>query len=135
MVGGPHRSLDHHIGNRLRQLRESRKLGQEDVGEILEVSLQQISRFETGAQRLRAAQLYMLARGLDVPVSWFYGGYKESDEEEARIKTFLKRESGSWQPATDPELEKSLLVAFRGLASQEQRQKLLSMVESFASEK
>lgn len=127
--------LDKYIGKRLKQLRESRGLNQEAVGELLEVSLQQISRFENNKHSLSAAQLYQLARGLDVPMSWFSDGYKESDEEKARLKTFLKRDLKSWRPGTDQEEEQSLLVAFRRIATKKNRDTVIQVAEGFVAEK
>lgn len=124
--------LDKHIGVRLRTLRTKLGLSMEVVGEIIEVSPQQIFRFEHGQQRLSASQIYQLSRGLDVPISWFFIDYQEEKNELTRLQSFIDRNVSKWSAQTDKEMEKALLIAWRTLSTKKQKESVLNMIESYS---
>ena len=64
--------LGQHIGLRLRKIRTRRHMSLSSVGEFIEVSAQQIARYESGQHRISAVSLYRLARAMDIPLSWFF---------------------------------------------------------------
>lgn len=125
-------AVDRWAGGRLRVLRESRGLSLEAVGEILEVSQQQVSRYEHGHHRLSAGQIFRLARGFDVPVSWFFEGYQEKPEELHRLHLAVREDRNHWRAGTPPEAEQGLLVAWRALPDPAQREAVLRMLEAFS---
>ncbi len=125
-------SLDIHIGKRLRALRIKRGVSLEVVAEIIEVSQQQVSRYELGRNRLSAAQIYRLARGFDIPVSWFFHGYEEHHEELGRLKIALKEDRGTWNVETKAETEQALIDAWQALPTDLQRQRVLALLEAFS---
>ena len=124
--------LDRHIGERLRALRLERGMSLDAVAEIIEVSQQQVSRYEQGHNRLSAAQVYRLGRGLDVPVSWFFRGYQEDKDELGRLKIVLQEERGEWRLYGKEDMEQTLLSAWYALPSHRQRERVLSMLEAFS---
>lgn len=65
---------DVHVGARLRALRLQRGRTQEDVGRALDVTFQQVQKYETGANRISSSRLYQLATFLDVDVPHFFEG-------------------------------------------------------------
>lgn len=60
------------IGLRIRDIRKSRKLSQQALAERLNVSYQQIQKYETGKNRVSAVRLLECAIVLDVSVFAFY---------------------------------------------------------------
>lgn len=64
--------LDRHIGARLRERRVLLGLTQRQLADCLELPAHQIQRYESGANRLYAGQLYLLAQTLDVDLAYFY---------------------------------------------------------------
>jgi transcriptional regulator with XRE-family HTH domain len=77
--GGRDRSLqrkpnavDAHVGERLRLRRRLLGLSQEELAARLGLALQQVQKYETGANRVSASRLYQLGRVLEVPVAWFF---------------------------------------------------------------
>lgn len=124
--------LDIHIGLRLRRIRTSKKLSLERVGEWLDLSKQQVSRFEQGQSRLSVLHLYLLARGMDIPVSWFFEGYEDSPEEVAWISTMTHEDRGEWRPSADDDKAEQVMALWRMLPSKRQRDQILRMLETFA---
>ena len=68
-----------HVGRRLRLRRLLAGLTQQQLGQAVGVRFQQIQKYESGANKLSAANLSQLARALNVSVSFFYDGLGELD--------------------------------------------------------
>lgn len=108
--------VDVHVGKRLKQIRTLRRLSQTDVARKLELSFQQIQKYEVGSNRVAASRLFELSQILDVPPAYFFEGLHDNSniapsddpgmdivnalaaiEDEAiksRIKTFIEDVSG-----------------------------------------
>ena len=71
------RDIDLHIGARLKYLRTSRGLTQEQVGDAIGVSLQQVQKYEHGTNRMAANNLWRLAAFFDVEISYFFRGLRD----------------------------------------------------------
>lgn len=123
-------SLDLHIGKRLRELRKEHQLSLERLGELLDVSGQQISRFEKGVHKLNASQLYVIAKALGVPLSYFFLHYKESDLDSEHWKVVVpgSKHSLDQNIASDSELQTILLLKWNKL-EKEQREALLCLLD------
>ncbi|WP_187429086.1 hypothetical protein ROLI_004870 [Roseobacter fucihabitans] len=72
--------VDVHVGRRLKQIRTMRRLSQTDVARELNLSFQQIQKYEIGSNRIAASRLYELSRILHVPTSYFFEGIDTSAE-------------------------------------------------------
>lgn len=64
--------LDRQIGKRLKQLRSQVGVSAGPLADAIGSTQQQISRYETGENKLSASQLFLLAQSLGVPISWFF---------------------------------------------------------------
>jgi len=78
-MGNPTRPIDQHVGERIRLRRTERGLTQEQLAAALDVSYQQVQKYETGANRISAGRIYQLARKLDVEVGYFFDGLPDGD--------------------------------------------------------
>jgi transcriptional regulator with XRE-family HTH domain len=63
--------LDRLIGKNIRFHREKRGLSQEDVGRPIEVSFQQMQKYESGTNRIAASKLFLISDYFGVPVEAF----------------------------------------------------------------
>jgi transcriptional regulator with XRE-family HTH domain len=61
------------VGKRLMLIRLSANLSQGELGERIDVSAQQIHKYETGENRLSAESIKQVADVFAVPVNYFYG--------------------------------------------------------------
>ena len=62
------------IGNKMREMRVARKISQQELGEHLGLSFQQIQKYEKGANRIDAARLIEIAEVFGVNIDEFYDG-------------------------------------------------------------
>lgn len=60
------------IASQLKKFRVSKGLSQQAIGDVLHVSNQQYSKFETAANRISASQLLMIASAFEVPIERFF---------------------------------------------------------------
>ena len=61
------------VGKRLMLIRLSANLSQGELGERIDVSAQQIHKYETGENRLSAESIKQVSDVFAVPVNYFYG--------------------------------------------------------------
>ena len=76
---GKPNSVDIHVGNRVRQRRTLLGLSQERLASALDLTFQQVQKYERGANRIGAGRLFQLARALDVPVNYFFEDLDDSE--------------------------------------------------------
>lgn len=69
-----------HLGRRLTARRLSLHLSLAEVSQRCGVTLQQIHRYETGANTISAPMLWQLARCLGVDIAYFFEGMDEDGE-------------------------------------------------------
>lgn len=60
------------IGQKIRQLRLSKGLSSKQLGEKINVTYQQISKYENGIDHISGARLDIVARALDTQISYFF---------------------------------------------------------------
>jgi transcriptional regulator with XRE-family HTH domain len=66
--------VDEYVGERIRQRRTELGLTQEHLASALDISYQQIQKYETGANRVSAGRLFEIAQRLEVDVAYFFDG-------------------------------------------------------------
>lgn len=77
--GGPN-PIDVYVGKRIRMRRESMKLSQERLGQLIGITFQQIQKYERGMNRISASRIYDISQILCTPITYFFA---EMDEETA----------------------------------------------------
>ena len=70
--------VDIHVGRKIKEIRTLRRLSQTDVARKLDLSFQQIQKYEIGSNRVAASRLFELAQILDVPPSYFFEGLHDN---------------------------------------------------------
>jgi len=66
--------VDKHVGSRVRMRRLMLGLSQSKLADQLELTFQQVQKYEKGSNRIGAGRLHQLSHILDVPVSFFFEG-------------------------------------------------------------
>ncbi len=64
--------VDVHVGARVRQRRTLLGMTQTMLADGLDLTFQQVQKYERGANRISAGRLYDLSRVLDVPIEYFF---------------------------------------------------------------
>lgn len=66
--------IDVQVGHRIRAARKMIGMSQEALASKLDVSFQQVQKYESGANRISASMLWMTAVTVNQPVSYFFDG-------------------------------------------------------------
>ncbi|MCB5175263.1 helix-turn-helix domain-containing protein [Microvirga sp. SM9] len=64
--------IDKHVAGRIRLRRLQLGMSQEDLARALNVTCQQVQKYEKGANRVTAGRLHEIARVLTVPIQFFF---------------------------------------------------------------
>lgn len=73
-------TVDRHVGSRVRMRRILLGMSQEKLGEQLQLTFQQIQKYEKGMNRIGASRLQEISRILGVPVEYFFEGAPQLSE-------------------------------------------------------
>ena len=69
-----------HLGKKLRMRRLSLGLTQTKVAEAINVTFQQIQKYEKGTNGVSSSRLIQLSKFLKVPITYFYEDYKDFED-------------------------------------------------------
>jgi len=123
--------IDIHVGQRLKARRVGLRISQSEIGKTLDVTFQQIQKYENGANRIGASNLYRLAKALNVDVSYFF----EDMARGAQLKALSDQPASRFEhdPMTQPESIKLVHNYFR-IASPAVRARVFQLVKSIADQ-
>ena len=110
------------FGDRLRTRRMMLGMSQTELGAALNVTFQQIQKYERGINSVRASGLERLAARLEVPISYFFGGQLpengQDDSSEVDLVTLLATPEGV-----------ALCAAFQHIESQAMRNAAIKLLQ------
>ena len=69
----PKQPVDQFVGHQLQAFRQRSGRSQQDLADLLLIPVTDVPKFEAGRKRIKAAQLFVLARHFGVPVAVFFG--------------------------------------------------------------
>jgi transcriptional regulator with XRE-family HTH domain len=75
---------DIEIGRKIRALRLERGLSQSGLADGIDLTFQQVQKYEKGTNRVSAGRLQRIAEMLNVPVIFFYGGMGTQPKKDQR---------------------------------------------------
>ena len=122
--------IDRIVGQRLRWRRRELRLTQEKLGELLNLTFQQVQKYEKGVNRISAGRLYEISAALGVQVAYFYEGASEFLPD----RGFSVAEGNA--PAETPVLSADtleLIVAFQSITDPNLRKSILDNVTATAN--
>jgi transcriptional regulator with XRE-family HTH domain len=123
--------IDKHVGSRVRMRRMMLGMSQEKLGNALDLTFQQVQKYEKGTNRIGASRLQQIAQILQVQVAFFFegaptiGGSRVDGMSEAPspayVSDFLATSDGL-----------ALTKAFVRIADSKLRRRIVDLVEQIA---
>ncbi len=125
--------VDIHVGSRVRLRRTLLGMSQEKLGAALNLTFQQVQKYERGTNRIGSSRLYQLSRILDVPVSFFFDdmpvsghggapGLSEDGQETFDHENLSKRETlelvRAYYRIKNPDVRKRLFELIKAVGGQ-----------------
>ena len=128
---GPN-SVDQHVGGRVRTRRTMLGMSQEKLGNALNLTFQQVQKYEKGTNRIGASRLLQISNILDVPVDYFFEGVPD-------VRGSFKATRGAPSPAFVSDFlattdGMALTKAFVGIKDAKLRRSIVTLVERIAGE-
>ena len=129
---GEYAYVDEHVGNRIRVQRTLLGMSQEKLGEFLELTFQQIQKYEKGANRVSASRLFQLSMILNVPASYFFDNVPADSASHTRRLS----DDGKAVPADMPTSRESLKLirAYYGISNPALREIVFGLIEALADD-
>lgn len=110
-----------HVGHHIRLARQMRKMTQGQLAEQINLTFQQVQKYERGSNRISVPTLVLISQVLAVPVSYFFEGLHKIETSTTAAGTALSAEG--WEIAA--------LVT--GMTSRNLRRRLLSIAREIAA--
>ena len=108
-----------HLGKKLRMRRLSLGLTQTKVAQAINVTFQQIQKYEKGTNGVSSSRLLQLSQFLKVPIVYFYEDFKDYKDEKEKIE----------DPMSD-DLNYSFLTKTFSTLSKGQKEKILQVLRN-----
>ncbi len=127
--------VDVHVGSRVRYRRMIIGMSQEKLGEKMNLTFQQIQKYEKGTNRIGASRLFQLSKILEVPVGYFFEDAFSSaaqnqampgmgePEQEGYLLDFLNSREGldlnkAFAKIQDPKVRRRVIDLVRALSEE-----------------
>ena len=131
-------AIDLHVGKRLRLRRTLLGLSQEQLGSELNITFQQVQKYERGANRISASRLWDMSQILDVPISYFFDDMSETTMQSSprRVARGLDHGDDADERAKDPMARREtleLVKTYYTIGDASLRKRVAEMVKAVAA--
>jgi len=131
-------AIDMHVGKRVRLRRTLLGMSQEQLGAELNITFQQVQKYERGANRISASRLWDISQILDVPISYFFDDMPENTMRSSPrwVSRGDVMDAMTSQPLKDPMARRETLELVRAYYTIEKpavRKRIAEMVKSIAT--
>ena len=123
-------NIDVLIGARIKGRRIALKISQTKLAEAVGVRFQQVQKYESGANRVSASRLLMIAETLGVPISYFFQGLDATAASDAVVEQSSERPSAPMNALTDARV--SEILALVETLPKEQQMAVLAFLRTLA---
>lgn len=86
--------VDAHVGARIKLRRTLLKISQQDLGNDIGVTFQQVQKYETGSNRISASMMYRVAKVLGTDIEFFFEGLEPTTADRAEANDPMRSETG-----------------------------------------
>lgn len=121
---------DKHVGARVRMRRMMLSMSQEKLGDALDLTFQQVQKYEKGANRIGASRLQQIAHILQVPVSFFFDGGPDQNRDRPDLPEVCAPSMVADFLATSDGL--SLVKSFQSIKDAKLRRRIVDLVEQIS---
>lgn len=105
-------SVDEYVGLKLKIKRSALGITQNELGDMIGITFQQIQKYEKGANRIGAGRLYEFATILNVPINYFFDGYSGKNIQDALNDNKIVYDGDKNYESNIPDKEMITLIKF-----------------------
>lgn len=126
-------NIDRLVSQRLKMRRMILGLSQQDLGQAVDVSIQQVQKYEKASNRISSGKLFTFSKFLKVPVSYFF---EQGDDASNVIGAILAEDSSTYSGDDKNAISEkeivSLVKAFSEIKSAQSRRKMVELVKTMS---
>ncbi len=124
--------VDLHVGSRVRLRRKFLGKTQEELALALDLTFQQIQKYERGSNRISASKLYQIAKYLKCPIQYFFDGVDDGGGDgEIEAGLTAERAAGNFLMTAEGI---DLAASFPKIKRQKLRRSVLQLVAALTDE-
>ncbi|GLR66620.1 hypothetical protein GCM10010909_13000 [Acidocella aquatica] len=134
--------VDAYVGSRIRLRRTYLGLSQEGLGDALNLTYQQVQKYELGNNRVGASRLFEISRVLDVPISYFFDDMPKGVSEApnsgecrraSEVSELHRQFNASAMGILSTRETLNVVDAYYGISNPSSRQQMFKLIKSLAS--
>jgi len=122
--------IDRHVSSKLRARRMILGLSQQSLADEVNVSVQQVQKYERANNRISSGKLYHFSRFLNVPIEYFYSDI----EHQIKPHIFAETKPDSTIDSTSERDVLLLIRSYNNISDVTVRKKILELVKSVSAE-
>jgi transcriptional regulator with XRE-family HTH domain len=125
--------VDLHVGKKLKQKRLELGISQDDLAGSVNLTFQQVQKYEKGINRVSSSKLYDFAKFLNIDISYFFDGlddYQMSNQEQAYASDKV---SNTFESNIKSKEIESLVQAFKSISNIETRKSVISLIKTLST--
>ena len=123
------------IGEKIRTRRKELGINQTDLGSKIDVTFQQVQKYEKGQNKISASKLYDLSRKMEVPISYFF---ERANNNLSIAENAMNEESAEFIHKSNEESKSretiTLVKLYNNISNHSTRKKLLSFLKTLNEE-
>ena len=131
--------VDIHVGKKLRQKRLEHGISQDELANSVNLTFQQIQKYEKGSNRISSSKLFDFSKFLKTDIKYFFEGLTDcyNQDGEALEKTYLSEggnasaDYGQGMSYTKKEA-KDLLLAYGSIKDSSARKNIIELVKKLS---
>ena len=126
--------VDLHVGKKLKQKRLERGISQDDLAGSVNLTFQQVQKYEKGVNRVSASKLYDFAKFLKTDITYFFNeieNYKISDKNEIDYASDVNQTA--FENDIKPKEIEILTSSYKKISNSEVRKNILALLKSLSS--
>lgn len=128
-------AIDAHVGRRVRLRRTLLGMSQEQLGEALSITFQQVQKYERGSNRVSASRFWDISQILEVPVSFFFDDMSDDAKDHSPRKMKVSEAGEVHDAPLDPMVRREtleLVRAYYQITNTGLRKRITEMVKAVA---
>ncbi len=118
--------IERHIGKQIKMLRMAQKMSQKDLAERMDITYQQVQKYETGLNRISVSRLWQLCNIFSITPDFLFEGLLSSSNKNHALGELIPN-----NVATSQDIK--LMLAFKNIDNGDNRNLMIKLCQAFAA--
>ena len=125
--------VDLHVGKRLKQKRIEKGISQDDLAGSVNLTFQQVQKYEKATNRISASKLYDFAKFLGIDIKYFFEGIDDYVTPEVKINYASDVNKNAFGINVKSKEIENLVEYYKKIPTAEVRKNILALLKSLSS--